>query len=335
MTRTGFVHQALCYGSDDEFLEGTLEFTLDGLDSGDAVLAVAKDHNITLLESALGTRAHDVEFVDADDWYRYPSRTLGQYHAYCADHGTDRRVRIIGEPVWTGRTEFEAREWTRYESLLNVAFADSGHWIVCPYDTRTVPADIVHTATRTHPELALGARISASSSRYTAPADFYAECDAAIPHCLKGVGGTPMAGRLPDGADDIPFGRGRSAALRGAVAAYARLSGMPEQRTYDMVAAVHEVVANAVRFGGGGGVLRLRSDPDYLICEVADDGAHNSPAPARFPGHLPPGKRAAGGHGMWVVRQLSDFVAEDLGPAGSTVRVYFSRPGDLTPRPAA
>lgn len=240
MTRTGFVHQALCYGSDDEFLEGTLEFTLDGLDSGDAVLAVAKDHNITLLESALGTRARDVEFVDADDWYRYPSRTLGQYHAYCVDHGTDRRVRIIGEPVWTGRTELEAREWTRYESLLNVAFADSGHWIVCPYDTRTVPADIVRTATRTHPELALGARISASSSRYTDPADFYAECDAASP-----------AGRLPDGADDIPFGRGRSAALRVAVGAYARLSGMPEQRTYDMVAAVHEVVANAVRFGGG------------------------------------------------------------------------------------
>jgi anti-sigma regulatory factor (Ser/Thr protein kinase) len=323
MTRTGFVHQALCYGSDEEFLEGTLEFTRDGLDAGDAVLAVVRDHNIPLLEAALGSSSHRVEFVDVDDWYRYPSRTLGQYHAYCADHGSDRRVRIIGEPVWAGRTEFEAREWTRYESLLNVAFAGSGHWILCPYDTRTLPADVVRTATRTHPELALGARTSAPSGRYADPADFYAECDADRP-----------ASRLPGDCDDIPFGRGQAAAVRGALAAYARRSGMPEQRTYDMVAAVHEAVVNAVRFGGGGGVLRLGSDPHYVICEVSDDGARDSAMPARFPGHLPPDPRAVGGHGMWVVRQLSDLVAEDLGTTGSTVRMYFRRPGDLTRPPA-
>ncbi|MFC7258443.1 anti-sigma factor RsbA family regulatory protein [Streptomyces lutosisoli] len=327
MTRTGFVHQALCYGADDEFLEGTLEFARDGLAAGDAVLAVVKSHNIALLEQALGSRSGDVEFVDADDWYGYPSRTLGQYHAYCADHGMDRRVRVIGEPVWAGRTDFETREWMRYESLLNVAFAHSAHWILCPYDTRTLSAGILRTATRTHPELALGARTSAPSGRYADPAGFYAECDAALP-----------AAPLPedcDDCDDIRFARGRSAAVRGALAAYARRSGMPEQRTYDMVAAVHEVLVNAVRFGGGGGVLRLRSDPDYVICEVADDGARNGAMPARFPGHLPPAARAVGGHGMWVVRQLSDLVAEDLGPTGSTVRMYFRRPGAFIRPPAA
>jgi len=325
MTRTGFVHQALCYDSDDAFLDGTVEFALDGLTAGDAVLAVVKDHNIALLEEALGSRAGDVEFVDADDWYGYPSRALGQYQAYCADQGTGRRrVRVIGEPVWAGRTEFEAREWMRYESLLNVAFAHSAHWILCPYDTRTLPADVVRTATRTHPELTLGARTSAPSGPYAAPADFYAECDAARP-----------TAPLPDHADDIRFTRGRSASVRRALAAYARRSGMPEQRTYDMVAAVHEALVNAVRFGGGGGVLRLRTDADYVICEVADKGAHNSVAPAWFPGHPPPDARAVGGHGMWVVRQLSDFVAEDFGPTGSTVRMYFRRPGEVIRPPEA
>ena len=323
MTRTGFVHQALCYGSDDEFLEGTLEFTRDGLDAGDAVLAVVKDHNITLLHEALGSRSRDVEFVEADDWYGYPSRTQGRYHAYCADHGTDRRVRIIGEPVWTSRTDFETREWMRYESLLNVAFADSDHWILCPYDTRTLPAAVVHTATRTHPELALGARTSAPSGRYADPAAFYAECDGARP-----------AVTLPDSAHDIRFERDQAAAVRSVLAGYARRLGVPEQRTYDMVAAVHEAVVNTVRFGGGRGVLRLRSDPDYVICEVSDHGAHTSATPPRFPGHLPPDERAASGHGMWVVRQLSDLVTAELGPVGSTVRMYFRRPEPVTRPPA-
>ncbi|WP_171060127.1 sensor histidine kinase [Streptomyces montanus] len=326
MTRTGFVHQALCYGSDDEFLEGTLTFVHDGLDAGDAVLAVVKSRNITLLDEALGRRSRDVEFIDADDWYGWPSRTMGRYSAYCADHGTgpsgaSRRVRIIGEPVWSGRTDFEAREWMRYESLLNVAFADTGHWILCPYDAGDLPAGIVGTAIRTHPELALGARESAPSGHYADPAEFYAECDAARPS------GKPAA-TPANQDDDIPFARGRSAAVRRALTAYAHGLGLPEQRTYDLVAAVHEAVVNAVRYGGGRGVVRLRSDPDYVTCEVSDTGTTVPPAP--FPGHLPPEPRGVNGHGMWAVRQLSDLVTEELGPEGSVVRMYFRRTRALT-----
>ncbi|MDN3024198.1 sensor histidine kinase [Streptomyces sp. S.PB5] len=309
MTRTGFAHQALCYGSDTEFLAGTAGFALDGLDAGDAVLAVVDERNIALLGEALGARSGEVEFVDARDWYDYPSRTLGRYHAYCDRHGPDRRrVRVIGEPVWTGRGTFEAREWKRYESLLNIAFADSPHWIVCPYDTRTLPADVVRTALRTHPELTDG------PADFTDPADFCAECDAHRP------------APLPAGPDDIPFARGGSAAVRQALVGYARRVGLPEQRMYDLVAAVHETVANSLRYGGGQGVIRLGGDPDHLICEIRDEGAHNSAPLPPFPGHLPPDPRAPNGHGMWVVRQLADLVAEDLGPSGSVVQLYFRWP---------
>jgi anti-sigma regulatory factor (Ser/Thr protein kinase) len=312
------VHQALCYGTDDEFLEGTLTFARDGLGVGDTVLAVVASRNIALLDGALGHRSGEVEFIDADDWYGCPSRTMGQYNAYCAAHDTDetgrpRRVRIIGEPVWPGRTDFETREWMRYESLLNVAFAGTRHWIVCPYDTRALPAGVVRSAIRTHPELVLGARESAPSGRYADPADFYAECDT----------GRPSG--LPAGRDDVPFARGRSAHVRRALSAYARGLGVPEQRMYDMVAAVYEAVDNSVRFGGGRGVLRLRSDSDFVICEVSDEGTPASAAAPPFPGHLPPDPRAVNGHGMWVVRQLSDLVTEALDPAGSVVRLYFRR----------
>ncbi|MFE7077520.1 anti-sigma factor RsbA family regulatory protein [Streptomyces sp. NPDC057620] len=318
MTRQAFVHQALCYGSDADFLDGAATFALDGLHADDTVLAVLTPRNIGLLGRALGPRSCAVEFVRADDWYGCPSRTLGRYHAYCAEHGTGgvgrpSRVRIIGEPVWPGRTEFETREWMRYESLLNVAFAGTGHWILCPYDTRVLPAVVVRSATRTHPELALGAGESTVSGRYADPADFCAECDAAAPAAL------------PAGHDDIPFGRDRSAHARDALRSYARDLGVPEQRTHDMVAAVHEVMVNSVRHGGGRGVLRLRNDVEYVICEVTDIGtARQIPAPP-FPGHLPPDRRAERGHGMWVVRQLSDLLTETFDPRGSIVRLYFKR----------
>ncbi|MCX5366005.1 sensor histidine kinase [Streptomyces sp. NBC_00124] len=308
MTRTRFVHQALRYGSDAEFLAVTADFVTEGLDVGDAVLAVVSPHNITLLAEALGARSREVEFVDAHDWYDYPSRTLGRYHAYCDRHGTDRRVRVIGEPVWAGRSAFETREWMRYESLLNVAFAGTGHWILCPYDTHALPTDIVRTAARTHPELTDG------TADFTEPTDFCAECDA------------PRPVRLPAGPDDLPFARGGSAAVRQGLAAYARRFGLPEQRTYDLVAAVHESVVNALRYGGGRGVVRLSSDPEYVICEIRDEGTHTSAPRPRFPGHLPPERRAPGGHGMWLVRQLTDLVTEDLDPTGSAVQLYFRRP---------
>ncbi|MFD3313407.1 anti-sigma factor RsbA family regulatory protein [Streptomyces sp. NPDC058694] len=324
MSRTRFVHQALCYGSDHEFLEGTLTFARDGLDAGDTVLVVVSSHNIGLLGEALGHRSDEVEFVEANDWYGSPSRTLGRYSAYCAARDTDatgrpRRVRVIGEPVWSDRTAFEVREWMRYESLLNTAFAGTGHWILCPYDTRALPVGIIRSAVRTHPELALGPRQSAHCGRYVDPADFYAECDTTRPPTL------------PAGRDDVPFARGRSAHVRRAVSAYARGLALPEQLTQDMVAAVHEAVVNSVRHGGGRGVLRLRSDSDHVICEISDTGttAVPPPIPPPFPGHLPPDPRAANGHGMWVVRQLSDLATETLDPSGSVVRLYFRRSAAL------
>ncbi|MFE0175340.1 anti-sigma factor RsbA family regulatory protein [Streptomyces sp. NPDC059002] len=319
MTRTGFVHQALCYDSDEEFLAGTLDFVRDGLAAGDAVLAVVSRGNIGLLRDALGGAEKEVDYVDALDWYGYPSRTLGRYHDYCTERarGGARRVRAVGEPVWTGRTPFETQEWVRYESLVNVAFADSGHWILCPYDTRTVPADVLAGIRRTHPELAFGSDGQRSSGGYADPADFVAECDA--------LGGDPVP--PPGSVREVPFARGESVAARLAAAEFARRGGLTEDRARDMAAAVHEVVVNAVRFGGGRGVLRLWRDADWVVCEVADTGgaATVSAEDAGFLGHVPPDPCAATGHGLWVVRQLCDLVTERLDVRGAVVRMYFRR----------
>ncbi|MET7359934.1 sensor histidine kinase [Streptomyces sp. NPDC005562] len=324
MTRGGFVHQALCYASDDAFLSGTVGFVRDGIAADEAVLAVVARHNITLLRDALGGAARDVDFVDAQDWYHFPSRTLGRYNDYCAerDEGGARRVRVIGEPVWAGRTAFETREWMRYESLVNVAFAASPHWIVCPYDARALPGDVLDGVARTHPEVTTDTGRPAADGRYTDPADFYAECDA-----LARTSPGPADPAGP--AREVAFVRGESVAIRIAVAEYARRCQVAEDRARDMVAAVHETVVNAVRFGGGRGTLRLWCDADWVVCEVADAGAGrpavHAAGTAGYLGHVPPDGRAASGHGLWLVRQLSDLVTERLGAEGAVVWMHFRR----------
>ncbi|GAA1355069.1 sensor histidine kinase [Streptomyces beijiangensis] len=315
MRRTGFVHQALAYDSDEAFLAGTEPYVRDGLADGDAVLAVVKRQNIALLRDALGNSSREVEFIDSDHWYGYPSRTLGQYHAYCTEHGRTaaggpRRVRVIGEPVWSRRGELETREWMRYESLLNVAFARSGHWIVCPYDRRALSEQVLTAAARTHPELLHGRGGMALSGAYAYPEDFCAESDA---DALEPA---------PEPAREVLFDRGGSVVARYAAAEFARRGGLSEERVGDVMSAVHESALNALRFGGGRAVLRLWSRPSYLVFEIADSGA-NAPVGPRFPGHLPPAPQASSGHGMWVARQLSDLLEQRIARGGSVVRMHF------------
>ena len=60
-------------------------------------------------------------------------------------------MRIVGELVWKGRSESEASSWARYESLLNNALASAPATIICPYDTRALPPEIIDFARATHP----------------------------------------------------------------------------------------------------------------------------------------------------------------------------------------
>src|SRR5216683_1269436 len=65
-------------------------------------------------------------------------------------------------------------------------------------------------------------------------------------------------------------------ALRAAVAAHGLQAGLAEGRLGDLVLAVHELAANAVRHGGGRGRLQIWDTGGMLRCEVTDDGAGRS-----------------------------------------------------------
>ena len=124
---------------------------------------------------------------------------------------------------------------------------------------------------------------------------------------------------------DLAFDSDTLNLLRAEVHARACRAGMSEGRAEDVVLAVHELVANAVRHGAGAGRLRIWSLPGALHCQI-DDGA--PPAPGSPDGASSLNSwQAQPGHGLWVTRQVADQVAILSGPDGTRATIIF----ELTP----
>lgn len=147
---------------------------------------------------------------------------------------------------------------------------------------------------------------------------------------------------------DQAFDSGTLYALRAAAQAHAMAAGLAEDRTDDLMISVHELAANAVRHGGGGGRVRMWQRDGALHCQVEDGGL---PATAR---EAPCGEEAGSGagdqnakaadetpgpdqnvadrwpflpgHGLWLVRLVSDQLSLSSGPDGSRVAVVFFLP---------
>jgi len=109
-------------------------------------------------------------------------------------------------------------------------------------------------------------------------------------------------------------------ALRAAVAAHGSQAGLSEGRTRDLVLAVHELAANAVRHGAGQGRLRLWAAHDAVRCEVSDEGA-----PGEADGADAARWRAEPGHGLWLVRRIADSASVESGASGTVAAVTFRR----------
>jgi anti-sigma regulatory factor (Ser/Thr protein kinase) len=137
---------------------------------------------------------------------------------------------------------------------------------------------------------------------------------------------------------DQKFDTAALAALRQAVLGYATACGMPEDRAVDVMLAVHELAANAVRHGPGHGRLRIHVTDGTLHCEVSDPGPASRgdrvPDDAGGPASGAPGAvpwPVEQGHGLWLVRTAADHVRVTCGPHGSLITVVFTLPAAAAP----
>jgi transcriptional regulator with XRE-family HTH domain len=150
-------HEMLVYASDAQFVEAAAPFLADGIEANEAVMAITSKRNIKLLKGSL-TTTEGVRFVDSSEWHDHPLEALEGYHRFVEDglRSGSHWARILAEPAWKGASEDERRRWTRYESQLNLALGGDPAHVLCPYDERTVPSDVLETAHRTHPAIRTG-----------------------------------------------------------------------------------------------------------------------------------------------------------------------------------
>jgi anti-sigma regulatory factor (Ser/Thr protein kinase) len=302
-------HDAFLYGSDEQLVTAMVPFLREGLTRGDAAAAVTTPGNLALLRDRLGADAH-VSYVEAADWYVRPAAAIAQFDAAIREliDGGAPHLRVVGELPF-GSTAGEHASWNRYEAIVNEAFKRAPLWVVCLYDTRALPEQLIEAARRTHPTL-FETRRRRQSVDYVEPAVLLGQ----IPEPEIPVAGPP---RLQLRIDGDP--RGWRHSLAGAVEAEA----LPRGRAEEFLIAVGEVVANALGHGHGLAELTLWSTNDGVVCAVHDDGPGVDDP---FAGYLPPGNDdAAQGMGLWVARQLSDSLAIQSGAGGTTVRLGIGR----------
>jgi transcriptional regulator with XRE-family HTH domain len=166
-------HHALVYENEDQFAATAASFLKSGIDRDEPALAVTSARNIELLRDALGREARHVTFADSEQWYSAPVAALAAYRRFAVE-AIDRGVvwtRVLGEPVWGGRSDGDVKFWTRYEALLNLAFAGLPLTLVCPYDAEGLDPAIVEHARSTHAET-LGPDGLAANEQYVDPGEF-------------------------------------------------------------------------------------------------------------------------------------------------------------------
>jgi anti-sigma regulatory factor (Ser/Thr protein kinase) len=135
------------------------------------------------------------------------------------------------------------------------------------------------------------------------------------------------AGRATSGGAPAPvlnqeFDSGNLYTLRAAVQAHAGQAGLSEDRTSEVVLAVHELAANAIAHGAGHGRLRMWDLAGALSCEIADGGTPGTKDSSEMADPWP----VAEGHGLWLVRQVADQLDVRSGPRGTRAVVTFALP---------
>lgn len=126
-----------------------------------------------------------------------------------------------------------------------------------------------------------------------------------------------MLSNPPADAHKISFGASDLRSLRDAVGAWAAEELLAPPRGEELVAAINELAANSVRYGGGAGTLRMWREEAALFCEVRDCGRLADP----LAGRLHPGLESRSGRGLWIVNSLCDLVQVHTSRAGTAIRV--------------
>ena len=295
-------HDLLLYDSDDAFAVQVERYIIAGLDAGDQVSVVVGVRKQTIVREILGSDAELVSFADPDPIYTRPEAALANFDATVRAplHPSEACIRVYGElPAWSTRAETDA--WVSYEAIANRAFADRCATLMCGYDSRTSPPDVLAQMRRTH-------RVVHDGCWHVSPD--YEEPEEIVRQLTPAF--EPVSGLRELAVDDV-------GALQDRIADELSLASVSEPRMRDMLVAAREVLANAERHGNGLRALRVGRVGEHIVCEVQDAGAGLDDPLA---GYLPPRPLAEDRAGLWIARQLTSRLELHSEPEGLTVRLW-------------
>ncbi|MEU4834835.1 sensor histidine kinase [Streptosporangium sp. NPDC023615] len=298
-----FVHPALFYRGDREYLDGTVPFIREGLKAEEPVAVAVPARNLALIRAELGEDAAGVHFIDMEKAGRNPGRIIPAVLWAFTDLHPGRRVRVVGEPIWPDRSPTEYVACLQHEALINLAFSGRDVTILCPYDADGLDAEIIAHAEETHPVVVDGTGTRASTGY--APERVIRDCGGALPE-------PPDAEVLAFGADDL--WRVRAFAVR-----YADRAGLAGERLEDLRLIASELAANSLEHGGGSGTARIWTEGPRVVFDVSDTGHIADP----LAGRRPAGSHQRGSRGLLVTNLLGDLVRVHTERGRTTVRVYF------------
>jgi anti-sigma regulatory factor (Ser/Thr protein kinase) len=304
---TGFVHRALIYRSEDEFVDVALPFVEEGAALGEPTLVAVQERNVENLREALSGARAGVTLLSDEQWFETSARTREKFEDWVAEHANGGRVRSIEEPPWALGHDAQLRDWARHESVRNIAFAEYPLTSICCYDADVLPDEVVDHARATHPEIVSYAGRSANAD-YENPRDFCHRLDADVTR--------------PEGDPSIETGfrLGDLPVMRRLIESTALAAGLTRERAEEAVLAVNEIATNALLHGRPPAALRVWTDPDELICEISDLGPGIENVLA---GQLHPSPTQPSGRGLWMARQVCDAV-EIAGEDGCSVTLRIA-----------
>jgi hypothetical protein len=300
-------HEAFLWREPADFRAGMVPFLEDGLDADEPMMVAVLPEHAAWLTEALGNRSSMVEFVDMSELGRNPARIIPAWQEFLDTH-TDgvRPVRGIGEPIWPGRRAAELKECQLHEALLNVAVdPDIPFWLICPYDASHLGPEVVEEAYRSHP-------VIVESSSYQGSTHYAGRAHVDSLFTAELSDPAPLARPAHFSAHDV-----------GRLFTYIKLelyvAGLPEHEAAALAGVVQRLAESSLHRGSSGGLVRIWTEPDGVVCEVADDTVVSDPLLGR---RLP---RKEDHDALWLANQVCDLVQLRSTEAGTAVRVHHWR----------
>ncbi|OBK88644.1 hypothetical protein A5649_15555 [Mycolicibacter heraklionensis] len=304
--RGSFSHIALFYRSPQEYLDYLVPYIADAVAAEFPILVAVPEPNLSLLRNALPAgAAKTASLSDMSQVGRNPTHILGGVlGAFAARHPSG-PVRMVAEPVWSGRSKLEYPACVQHEALVNEAFTGRDLTMLCPYDATHLDSDILVDAEITHPSLGHSGHPEQPSSGF-APDAAWERYNEPLPGSATAANYTLH--RLSDLAGARQFS-----------AKYARWFGFAAAEVADLQLIVNELASNSLQHGRGPCTLLLWAESDQLICQVRDSGLLTD----RLAGRRPLISDYDHGCGLFVVNATADLVRIHTAASGTTVQAHL------------